>query len=61
MTITISLPYVRIGSVEAFIERVPPRQRGSWLSIQRDTSGIHLGLLWWDLQVNPVRLECTRS
>ncbi|MDO3576647.1 hypothetical protein [Ralstonia pseudosolanacearum] len=54
MTITISLPYIRIGAREAWIERVSPRQRGAWFSAQRDTSGFHLGLLWWDMQINPV-------
>ncbi len=61
MTITISLPYIRIGAREAWIERVSPRQRGAWFSIERSATGTLLGLAWWDLQVNPVRLECTRS
>ncbi|WP_430504745.1 hypothetical protein [Ralstonia pseudosolanacearum] len=52
MTITITLPYVRIGGLEAFIERVSPRQRGAWFSIQRGTSGTLLGLAWWDVQIN---------
>ncbi|NUU69501.1 hypothetical protein HTZ98_01510 [Ralstonia solanacearum] len=52
MTITIALPYIRIGAREAWIERVSPRQRGAWFSIQRDTSGTLLGLAWWDVQIN---------
>ncbi|MHA6864491.1 hypothetical protein [Ralstonia pseudosolanacearum] len=59
--ITIDLPYLRLGNVEAFIERVPPSKRGAWLSIERDTQGLHLGLLWWDVQINPVRLKYTRN
>ncbi|ADC45147.1 hypothetical protein Rmet_6540 [Cupriavidus metallidurans CH34] len=50
--ITIDLPYIRLGNVEAFIERVSPRKRGSWFNLQRDTSGFHLGGLWLDVQVN---------
>lgn len=53
--------YVRIGSVEAFIERVSPRKRRAWFSIERDTSladdarqGTLLGFAWWDLQINRV-------
>lgn len=52
MTITIDFPYVRIGSRELWIEPVSPRQRGAWFSLQRDTSGFHLGCLWWDVQLN---------
>ncbi|MFE0840543.1 hypothetical protein [Achromobacter insolitus] len=54
MTITIALPYIRIGSVEAFIERVSPSKRGAWLRLTRDTTGTLLGLAWWDVQVNRV-------
>lgn len=54
VTITIALPYIRIGSVEAFIERVSPRQRGAWFRLTRDATGMLLGLAWWDVQVNRV-------
>ncbi|WP_430495589.1 hypothetical protein ACQZ3Y_09120 [Ralstonia pseudosolanacearum] len=54
MTITIALPYIRLGARELWIERVSPRQRGAWFSIQRDTSGTLLGLAWWDVQINRV-------
>lgn len=50
--ITIDLPYIRLGNVEAFIERVSPRKRGSWFSLQRDTSGTLLRFAWWDVQMN---------
>jgi hypothetical protein len=50
--ITIDLPYIRLGNVEAFVERVSPSKRGQWFSIQRDHSGTLLGFAWWDVQVN---------
>jgi hypothetical protein len=59
--ITINLPYIRLGNVEAFIERVSPRKRDAWFSLQRDISGILLGLAWWDVQINPVRLKYTQN
>lgn len=61
MTITIALPYIRIGSVEAFVERVSPRKRGAWFSIEPDASGTLLGLAWWDIQINRVSLRYTRN
>jgi hypothetical protein len=54
MPITIDLPYIRLGNLEAFIERVSPRNRGAWFSLKRDHSGTLLGLAWWDVQVNRI-------
>ena len=54
--ITIDLPYIRLGNVEAFIERVSPSKRDAWLSFQREHTGTLLGFLWWDVQVN----RCTQ-
>lgn len=68
ITITIALPYIRIGSRELWIDRVSPRKRGAlvgrarqWFSIERDTQGFHLGLAWWDVQMCRVRLKYTRN
>jgi hypothetical protein len=52
MTITIALPYIRIGRFEAWIEHVSPRKRGAWFSLERDTTGTIAGLAWWDIQIN---------
>lgn len=52
MTITINLPYIRLGNVEAFVERVSPSKRGAWFDIKQDHSGTLLGLAWWDVQIN---------
>ncbi|WP_193753947.1 hypothetical protein [Pseudomonas mediterranea] len=54
MTMTFDFPYIRVGSLEAFVERVSPAQRGHWFTLERDAQGTLLGFLWWDVQLNRV-------
>ncbi|KAF1003841.1 MAG: hypothetical protein GAK36_00167 [Pseudomonas sp.] len=54
MNMTFDFPYIRVGSLEAFVERVSPAQRGRWFTLKRDAHGSHLGFLWWDVQLNHV-------
>ena len=52
MTIIIESQYIRLGNVEAFIERMSPSKRGTWFSRQRSHLGTLLGFAWWDVQIN---------
>ncbi|UXC36641.1 hypothetical protein [Cupriavidus gilardii] len=48
--VEIDFPYIRVGSRELWIDRVSPQQRGKWFDIDRDTTGMVIGLAWWDVQ-----------
>ena len=52
MTIIIESQYIRLGNVEAFIERMSPSKRGTWFSRQRSHLGTLVGFAWWDVQIN---------
>jgi len=52
MHIVFDFPYIRIGNLEAWSERVSPHDRGSWFSIARDATSLFLGIAWWDVTIN---------